>query len=474
MRRGQPPIVVMTSNRTRELHDALKRRCLYHWIPFPDAARERAIIDAKVPGLAEDAAQALVAAVTGVRALRLIKPPGIAETIEWAQARQAAVRRGRRVAGRAAALARPAAQGAGGHRGRAGPRRGARMLTPSTASWPSRAPIPRSDARGSIPAPRCATTAAATSTRLYWLARVTLVCAGGRCPPSTRCSTTWFAGGPAIAEPPHEGDPRRRAAARRRRGELQPLGTAEGTGNEASAHELRAPARLRPRPAEDLAELRKALRRPHLRRVRSRRRRPARRGPLDLRRTLRGAPARARSSSSRGRDRPQRTRPLLLLIDVSGSLRAHTPDSPALRAAAAQARRSFTFGTRLTRITAQLRERDVDTALASVSARSSDADGGTRIGAALQEFLATPRYADRARGALAIVLSDGLERGDPAAMARPRSTASRGSRTGWSGGSPLACDPTYRPSRGHGRDPRASTTSTDGWLGGARESPARS
>jgi MoxR-like ATPase len=80
------PIVVMTSNRTRELHDALKRRCLYHWIAFPDASRERAIIDAKVPGLAEDAARALVDAVTSVRALRLIKPPGIAETIEWGQA----------------------------------------------------------------------------------------------------------------------------------------------------------------------------------------------------------------------------------------------------------------------------------------------------------------------------------------------------------------------------------------------------
>jgi MoxR-like ATPase len=81
-----PPIVVMTSNRTRELHDALKRRCLYHWIAFPDAARERAIIDARVPGLADEAAASLVAAVSGVRALRLIKPPGIAETIDWAQA----------------------------------------------------------------------------------------------------------------------------------------------------------------------------------------------------------------------------------------------------------------------------------------------------------------------------------------------------------------------------------------------------
>src|SRR3954454_3409306 len=81
-----PPVVVMTSNRTRELHDALKRRCLYHWIAFPDAGRERAIIDAKVPGLAEDAAASLVSAVSQVRRLRLIKPPGIAETIEWGQA----------------------------------------------------------------------------------------------------------------------------------------------------------------------------------------------------------------------------------------------------------------------------------------------------------------------------------------------------------------------------------------------------
>ena len=115
------------------------------------------------------------------------------------------------------------------------------------------------------------------------------------------------------------------------------------------------------------------------------------------------------------RGRPHRTRPLLLLIDVSGSLREHTPDY--LRFAWAAQAETFTFGTRLTRITKQLRERDVDAALANVSATVEDADGGTRIGAALQEFLDTPRYADRARGALTIVLSDGLERGDPALMA---------------------------------------------------------
>jgi MoxR-like ATPase len=80
-----PPVVVMTSNRTRELHDALKRRCLYHWIPFPDAERERRIVTARAPGLDEEAAAALVGAVTGARGLRLLKRPGIAESIEWAQ-----------------------------------------------------------------------------------------------------------------------------------------------------------------------------------------------------------------------------------------------------------------------------------------------------------------------------------------------------------------------------------------------------
>ncbi len=85
LRAAVPPVVVLTSNRTRELHDALKRRCLYHWIPFPDPARERAIVRAQVPGLAEEAATALVRAVQQVRALPLLKRPGIAESVEWAR-----------------------------------------------------------------------------------------------------------------------------------------------------------------------------------------------------------------------------------------------------------------------------------------------------------------------------------------------------------------------------------------------------
>ncbi len=138
LRAARPPVVVLTSNRTRELHDALKRRCLYHWIPFPDAERERAILQAQAPGLDEAAADALVEAIKRVRSAKLLKRPGIAETIDWAHGAQALAREG---APWPAALRRslgPAPQGAGGRRARrrAGPgvlsaRRRARRRAPA-------------------------------------------------------------------------------------------------------------------------------------------------------------------------------------------------------------------------------------------------------------------------------------------------------------------------------------------------------
>lgn len=82
----QPVITVLTSNRTRELHDALRRRCLYHWIDYPEPARERAIVERHAPGVAKEAAERLVEAVDAVRRLPLIKRPGIAESIDWARA----------------------------------------------------------------------------------------------------------------------------------------------------------------------------------------------------------------------------------------------------------------------------------------------------------------------------------------------------------------------------------------------------
>jgi MoxR-like ATPase len=81
-----PPVVVLTSNRTRDVHDALKRRCLYHWIEHPDFARELAILRAKVPHVPEVLAREVAGAVEALRGLELYKPPGVAETIDWAQA----------------------------------------------------------------------------------------------------------------------------------------------------------------------------------------------------------------------------------------------------------------------------------------------------------------------------------------------------------------------------------------------------
>ena len=81
-----PPIVVLTSNRTREIHDAVKRRCLYHWVGFPDAAREKTILERRVPGAPQKLAAEIVAFVQRLRELELYKLPGIAETIEWTRA----------------------------------------------------------------------------------------------------------------------------------------------------------------------------------------------------------------------------------------------------------------------------------------------------------------------------------------------------------------------------------------------------
>ncbi|MFM1761519.1 MAG: hypothetical protein RL478_1129 [Actinomycetota bacterium] len=77
------PLVILTSNRTRELHDALKRRCLYHWIGYPTAQRELEIVMLRAPGVAEILARKVVAAVHRLRELELAKPPGVAETLDW-------------------------------------------------------------------------------------------------------------------------------------------------------------------------------------------------------------------------------------------------------------------------------------------------------------------------------------------------------------------------------------------------------
>ncbi|MBZ9891863.1 VWA domain-containing protein [Mesorhizobium sp. BR1-1-3] len=172
------------------------------------------------------------------------------------------------------------------------------------------------------------------------------------------------------------------------------------------------------------------------------------RGKLDLRRSLREiVSADGDVPSPLLRRRQTVPRKLLLLIDVSGSMKLHTADYLKLAHAAVQgADRAeiFTFGTRLTRITTALRIRDRDQALARAAAQVDDWDGGTRMGPTLLAFLSVPRFSAFARGAAIVILSDALERGDHAeletAMRRLSARAFRLSLA-----TPLAGDPRFRP-----------------------------
>ena len=184
-------------------------------------------------------------------------------------------------------------------------------------------------------------------------------------------------------------------------------------------------------------------------RRRGHRRMRARRGPwADLRRTLREARRNdgevMRLARLRRRSRPRK---MLLLIDVSGSMKARSEDNLRLAHTLVQAAPNvevFTFGTRLTRVTRALRLKRSEQALAAAAHLVSDWDGGTRIGDALQAFLAVPRFGGYARGAAVVILSDGLERGDVSAL---RDAVARLSRRAWrlSWLTPLATGPGFVP-----------------------------
>jgi len=175
----------------------------------------------------------------------------------------------------------------------------------------------------------------------------------------------------------------------------------------------------------------------------------ARRGPVvDLARTLRRAASREGELLELAfRRRATRQRRIVLLIDVSGSMKEQSETN--LRFAHALARVAerlevLTFGTRLTRVTPALRIPTVERALDRAARTVRDWDGGTRIGEALAAFLRVPRLSGFARGALVLVLSDGLERGEPSAMARAVERLSRlAHRLVWL--SPLASGPNWRP-----------------------------
>lgn len=171
-------------------------------------------------------------------------------------------------------------------------------------------------------------------------------------------------------------------------------------------------------------------------------------GFVDLRRTLRESVRHDGEvlSLRRLRRRP-RLRRLLLLIDVSGSMKARTEDNMRLAHVLVQAipqAEVFTLGTRLTRVTPPLRLKRREQALLAASHLVSDWDGGTRIGEALQAFLAVPRFSTYARGASVLVISDGLERGDHQALRDAVWKLSlRAWRLSWL--TPLATGPGFKP-----------------------------
>lgn len=220
------------------------------------------------------------------------------------------------------------------------------------------------------------------------------------------------------------------------------------TGEQAAAAERLSQRALADREDTALDQLRREAARALPRRM-SYRRRSVRKGDrLDMRRTLREAARRDGDVLKLWEaKRKERQRRVLLLIDVSGSMKDRSEAMLRLGHAVVQSAdraEVFTLGTRLTRITASLRPADRAVALERASEAIADFDGGTRIGEALAAYLAVPRYAGFARGAAVVVLSDGLERGTPAALV---DAANRLSRMAWRFDwlTPLAADPEYTP-----------------------------
>lgn len=286
---------------------------------------------------------------------------------------------------------------------------------------------------------------------LYWIARTTLTMSVTDAEVFDPVFAHWFGAGPLpapveVAVPGEE-----RTAGDDGGGEPPDTVVSDGTGAEASWSTVDRRATFGATTGAQrqvLSRLRTELP-AAVPTIRSRRRRPARRGDrLDVRRVHRDAwRTGGEIVTLRWRRHPQRQRPVLVLIDVSGSMKQHSPDYLRFAHAvvgACDRAEVFTFGTTLTHVTSALRARDVDVALAGLADVVRDADGGTRIGPSLQEFLGNARHLRMARGAVVLVLSDGLERGDCVPLTKAvRRLSLLGHRLVW--WSPLACDPTYRP-----------------------------
>lgn len=294
----------------------------------------------------------------------------------------------------------------------------------------------------------------ATRRGLYWQARITLTGSKEEIDRFEPVFESWFGEAqagvkPAAAE--SEGEEVRKPDSLHGGTVPLPLAPGEGTGQSASPDDLLNRMAPRRGDAHELAMIKRARRAAerHLpRRPSLRLKASHRRDVIDLRRMIRAA---ARHGGElirfRYRARPMKKRPVLVFVDVSGSLKGLTPDY--LRFARALGETSsrvevFSFGTRLTRLTAALLDGAFDRALQRVAAKVEDFEGGTQIGRSLADFFAHRQYAGLARGAVVIILSDGLERGDPALLLHAVQRLHRlAERLIWL--TPLKRDDSYRP-----------------------------
>jgi uncharacterized protein with von Willebrand factor type A (vWA) domain len=281
--------------------------------------------------------------------------------------------------------------------------------------------------------------------------RVTLVGSKEDFPVYDEVFQAWFAGDPVteILESPDE-EPAPPANRRKDAERPRELLDGEASGKDASADEAlgrKAFGRLREADRTTLARIGRRLDR--LPTLKARTFAPFDRGSrIDVARTARAARRTAGETLKLFRRmRPEKPRRLLLLVDVSGSMKAHSEATLRLAHLLTRTGRrieTFTFGTRLSRVTRILRHRLPDEALTRLGDLVFDFDGGTRIGTSLEEFLSVSRHAALVRGAVTLVFSDGLERGDPEAMVHAVARLARLShRLIWV--TPLAADPRYRP-----------------------------
>jgi uncharacterized protein with von Willebrand factor type A (vWA) domain len=282
------------------------------------------------------------------------------------------------------------------------------------------------------------------------LGRITLTGSPDEFPTYDRVFKSWFAGGEGFVADPEGESESVREKPKSREGLALDILPGDTSGRDASSDEAIGTKSFLAANAEDSAVLARIGRDAvHFPTRRSRKWKAASHGPrMDLAETC----AQARHTLGETLRlswmvRPQKARRILILIDISGSMRAHSQYCLRAALAISQARpgvETFCIGTRLTRVTENLRRRDPEVALNSLGQRVFDFDGGTRLGIGLAEFLSVANYAALVRGAIVIVISDGLERGDFKPMVKSVERLSRLShRLIWL--TPLANDPKYIP-----------------------------